>query len=139
MCSKSIYHYCNQICSIIKWISVVLSWAICTHECFYTFFVFAINSFNSNLSSNFIVFENKEKEKKKEIEKKKRKKKKYKLWHYEDYNIFAVLFTQLSFILLYNSLCVQLSFLVLYLCLILFIFAATINNRSWEKYKTVQF
>ena len=80
---------------------------------FYTLFAFSINSFNNNISSNcyVIVDESLFLE----------KKKKYTLWHYEDYSTFVELFTQLSFILLYNHLWVQffvlyLSFALIYIC-----------------------
>ena len=66
----------------------------------------------------------------------KKKKLKSTLWHYEDYNIYVVLFRKLFFILLYNGSCVQL-FFVLYFASLLFIFDATINIRSWEKYNTL--
>ena len=108
-------------------------WKICLHMVS-IHFLFCINSFNNNPSSNCyvnnIVIEQKRKHK--EREKRKRNKKKLTLWHCEDYNISIVHYIQLSFTLLYSGLCVQLFFFFSNFVSFLFKFSATVNICSRE-------
>ena len=59
------------------------------------------------------------------------------MWHYEDYNIFVVLFRQLPFILLYNSLCVQLFFFCSLSLLHFYLYLLLQSIFAHEQYCTI--